>query len=140
MRNEADVTREMLKRINEAAENAGLQEIIITDDSKFGQKTLSSEKDYFVNGIGSSVKFGYKPLVYYPDRNDLTFSGEIVDMNNLRFQYRLNDPSGEGCYIWVQGLQMSETNTKKVQLIHNLFLNWKERWIRNGKLLDSFKS
>lgn len=139
-KHEGDVIRNMLRTINEATDGVGeAREVIITDDSTFGSNTLSTEKDYFINGINSSVRFGNKPLIYYPEKDDLTFSGEIVDMNNLRFQFRLNDPSGQGVYIWVQGLQLTEANVRKLNLIYSLFQNWRDKWIKNSKLLDSFK-
>lgn len=133
-----DVTKKMLQTIRESIE-APSKEIVITNDNKFGDNTLTSEKEYISSNLNSTVRFSENALVFYPDKDDLTFSGEVPELNNLRFQFRLNDPTGQGVYIWVQQLQLTDVNVRKVQLIHNLFLNWKDRWVKNAALLDSLK-
>jgi hypothetical protein len=133
-----DVTQKMLQTIRESIE-APSKEIVITNDNKFGDNTLTSEKEYISSNLNSTVRFSENALVFYPDKDDLTFSGEVPELNNLRFQFRLNDPTGQGVYIWVQQLQLTDVNVRKVQLIHNLFLNWKDRWVKNAALLDSLK-
>jgi hypothetical protein len=146
---EHDLTKRMIQQMNfynkprrkslirENSENTP-NELIITDDPKFGQETLTTQKQNLINGLNSNISFKEDALIYYPNEKDLTFTGEINDMSNLRFQFRLNDPSGNGCYIWVTGLQMSDDNLKKINLIKSLFLNWKDYWVKNSKLLDSF--
>lgn len=127
-----------LKKLIRENDESTRNEIVVTDDSKFGDGTLSSQKQNIINGLNSNINFEEDALIYYPNEKDLTFSGEINDMSNLRFQFRLNDPSGNGCYIWVTGLQLTDDNLKKVSLIKNLFLNWKDYWVKNSKLLYSF--
>lgn len=114
------------------------QAIDVTDDPKFGEKTLSTQKTTVANALGVAVNWGSSPLRYYPDTQDITLDGQIVEMNNLRFQYRMKDPSGVGCYIWCQELQLTDENIKKIGAIHSIYLNWKDEWVKNGGLLESF--
>lgn len=132
--NEFDATKNILNKIrllteekssNESADNS----ISITDEPKFGQQTLTQQKDAFKKQLKSNVEFGDNPLVFYPADKDLVFAGTISDLNNLKWQYRLNDPSGDGCYIWVEALQLTEENIGKINKIRNYYLNWKDKLI-----------
>lgn len=127
-----DYTRRMLSIIREATESAFSNEgIPVTDDAKFGDKTLTTQKESFKKIIKSNVEFGSNPLIYYPNDRDLVFAGIITDLNNLKFQFRSNDPSGDGCYIWVDGLSLSDDNLKKINLIRNYYVDWKNKLIEN---------
>lgn len=149
--NDDEMTRRMLGRMrgehlvcegnegyseqNDENTNEGIP---ITDDVKFGSNVLSTEKDEIKTSLKSNVKFGDKPLMYYPDKNDLVLVGEIMDMNGLKFRFSFNDPSGDGCYIWADGIQLSDTNSKKISQIRNVYENWKERWLKNSAQMERF--
>ena len=68
-----------------------------------------SREDELMTSIMETAKtqFGadfskYKtPMLYYPKDGDVTLSGEISDLNGLKFQFRYKDSSGNGCYIFV---------------------------------------
>ena len=47
-------------------------------------------------------------------------------MNNLKFQFRYKDSSGQGCYIWAEGLQLTDDNVKKINKIQGFYKNWKD--------------
>ena len=76
--------------------------------------------------------------MYYPDIEDLAFNGIIPSMN-LRFQFRLNDNSGQGVYIWAEGLQLTEDNSRTLGKIRDAFLNWKANLVQDGDLMDKLK-
>lgn len=138
-----DIERNDLIKINEDNENNQANEIIITDDPKFGQNTLSSQKNELVSGLGSNINFGDKPLVYNKTNKDITFSGEIVDIDNLRFRFNLNNSSNGGCRIWVtneNGLLLNEDNMRKIQKLTQLYENWRENWIGNGELYKDLQT
>lgn len=54
-------------------------------------------------------------------------------------QFRYNDPSGDGCYIWTDGLQLTETNTRTIGKIRDAFANWKDSLTQNGDLMEKLK-
>ena len=121
-----DITKKIINKINLIRESDN-DAIPVTDDPKFGNNTLSNQKEEFRRVIKSNVEFSDNPLIYYPNDRDLVFAGTITDLANLKWQFRLNDPSGDGCYIWVNGLQLSEDNLRKVNLIKNYYINWKNK-------------
>lgn len=65
------------------------------------------------------------PMLYYPKDGDVVLSGQIGSLNNAKFQFRLKDPSGEGCFIWVNPMQMTDSNLKLVKIIYGVYKNWK---------------
>lgn len=152
--NDFDVTRKILKTINEAKSNSvnysgktlisklkllkeeyedansgedGEEDegIPVTDDPKFGNQTLTNQKES-AKEIGADFKNFDTPLIFYPEDGDLVFSGEIPDMNDLKFQFRYKDSSGQGCYMWVEGLQLTDENVKKINRIQGFYKNWKD--------------
>lgn len=126
MLTEFEVTKNMINKINLLKESSN-DAIPVTDEPKFGNKTLSTQKEEFRSVIKSNVEFSDNPLIYYPNDKDLVFAGTITDLSNLKWQFRLNDPSGDGCYIWVEGIQLSDENLKKINLIKNYYNNWKNK-------------
>lgn len=148
--NDFDITKKMLKTINETKSNNGnfrlltedyetsntekfskngksenSEGIPVTDDPKFGNRTLTTQKEA-AKEIGADFKNFDTPLIFYPEDGDLVLSGEISDMNNLKFQFRYKDSSGQGCYIWAEGLQLTDDNVKKINKIQGFYKNWKD--------------
>ena len=77
-------------------------------------------------------------MLYYPDADDLILNAEIPNMN-AAIQFRYNDPSSEGCYIWANGLQMTDANSRTLGKIHDAYLNWKQSLIQDADLMDKLK-
>lgn len=148
--NDFDITKKMLKTINETKSNNGnfrlltedyetsntekfskndksenSEGIPVTDDPKFGNQTLTTQKEA-AKEIGADFKNFDTPLIFYPEDGDLVLSGEIPDMNNLKFQFRYKDSSGQGCYIWTEGLQLTDDNVKRINKIQGFYKNWKD--------------
>lgn len=125
------------KKLNEDYETAFKDDdeesegIPVTDDPKFGNQTLTNQKKEAGQVIGADFKNFDNPLLYYEEDGDLVFSGEIPDMNNLKFQFRFKDSSGQGCYIWVDGLQLTDDNVSKINKIQGFYKNWKDDITKN---------
>lgn len=139
-----NTTREMLSTIR------GIQEGIISEGSENGQsfpitKTTPqfgdvrvSQEQSLIKTVGESVELNDKSLVYYPEKKDLVFSGKITSLN-LTFQFRFNDPSGDGCYIWAEALQLTETNNRTIGKLRDAFVNWKSALVQDGDLFDKLE-
>lgn len=139
-----NTTREMLSTIR------GIQEGIVTEGSENGQsfpitKTTPqfgdvrvSQEQSLIKTVGESVELNDKSLVYYPQKKDLVFSGKITSLN-LTFQFRFNDPSGDGCYVWAEALQLTETNNRTIGKLRDAFVNWKNALIQDGDLFDKLE-
>ena len=104
---------------------------------QFGDVRVSQE-EAILKTIGEQVKFDENSLVYYPDADDLVFNGEIPSMNSS-FQFRYNDPSGCGCYIFCDGLQLTDENARTVGKIKDAFINFKNGLIQDSDLFEKLK-
>ena len=104
---------------------------------QFGDVRTSQEES-LLKTIGEQVKFDDDSLIYYPDADDLVFNGAIPSMNTT-FQFRLNDSSGRGCYLFCDGLQMTDENSRNIGKILDGFLNWRQGLIEDGDLMDKLK-
>ena len=118
--------------------------IAITNDSRFGDRVLQNQIDSFKQAVNTSAKFAREnadepennPLVYYPKTGNLIFSGSIPQLNNLKFQFSLNDVTGSP-YIFVDGLCLSEECIKTLTKLRGFYLNFRDQWGNAGDLLDN---
>jgi len=119
--------------------------IAITDDPKFGQQVLSSQKEEFKASVDGGAEFSAgneenpeeSPLIYFPDNGNLVFSGRI---RNIKWQFVLKDESGEGCYIWTDKLQLTRANMATLNKLQGAYENWRDEWNREGASLEKLKN
>lgn len=98
----------------------------------------TSQEDVLKKTIGENITLDEGALKYYPDSDDMTLEGKIRTLN-MEFQFRYNDPSGDGVYVWCEAMQLTETNTKTLGKIRNAFLNWKDSITQDGDLMVKLK-
>lgn len=67
------------------------------------------------------------PMLYYPQDGDITLSGVIPSLNNAKFQYRLYEPSGNGCFLWIDSVQLTEDTISRINKIYGVYKNWKQQ-------------
>ena len=104
---------------------------------QFGDVRVSQE-DVLKKTIGENITLEDGALKYYPDSDDMTLEGKIRTLN-MEFQFRYNDPSGDGCYVWCEAMQLTETNTRTLGKIRNAFSNWKDSITQDGDLMQKLK-
>lgn len=120
--------------MEEAEQNSGENAFVITSkDVQFGS-VRASQEDAIRKTVGD-VTLKPDALKYYPQIHDLVINGEVSGLG-ITFQFRYKDPSGDGCYIWAKGLQMTDANLRTVEKIRDAFLNWKQSLIEDGDLLQ----
>lgn len=140
------ITRKMLSIIRENNEKKANKTILNEGDAKqeknfpitkttpqFGDVRQSQEQA-LVKTIGESIELDENALVYYPQNKDLVLTGKINSLG-LTFQFRFNDPSGDGCYIWANALQLTDTNNRTLGKVRDAFVNWKTTLIQDGDLM-----
>ena len=98
----------------------------------------TSQEDVLKKTIGENISLDEGALKYYPDSDDMTLEGKIRTLN-MEFQFRYNDPSGDGVYVWTEAMQLTETNAKTLGKIRNAFLNWKDSITQDGDLMAKLK-
>jgi hypothetical protein len=104
------------------------------DTPQFGDVRVSQEET-LKKTIGENIRLENDALKYYPDSDDMTLEGKINTLN-MSFQFRYNDPSGQGIYVWTEALQLTEENTKTIGKLRNAFLNWKDSITQDGDLME----
>lgn len=129
--------------LNEEKEEKN-QSIAITDDPKFGNKVLSNQIRQFKTTVDGGAEFATPsdnvaecPLIYMPKTKNLIFSGTIPRLNNLKFQFVLRTSTGNGCFIWADGLIMSDENMMVLMKLQGFYKNWFESWNISGEDLES---
>ena len=151
MRNMMDMSRRLfeakqrpsIKKFMLTEEEQKRDAIAITNDARCGHSVLQGQIDSFKQTVNAGAKFAKEnadepennPLVYYPKTGNLVFSGSIPQLNNLKFQFSLNDTTGSP-YIFVDGLCLSEDAIKTLSKLRGFFLNWRDEWENSGDLLD----
>lgn len=110
---------------------------ITKDTPQFGD-VRTSQEEAIRKAINNNVKFEEKALKYYPDAEDMTLDGNIPSLN-LDFQFRYNDPSGDGCYVWTEAMQLTDTNARTLGKIRDAFSNWKDSITQDGDLMSKLK-
>ena len=144
-----DYTRELLNKIRTLQENSnnakniitedtvkGGDSIAITDDPKFGQNVLTSQIQQFRSSVESGAQFSKVnpdnvsecPLIYMPTTGNLVFSGTIPCLNNLKWQFVLKTSTGNGCFLWADGLILNKENMQILNKLYGFYLNWREDW------------
>jgi hypothetical protein len=97
-----------------------------------------SQEEAIRKAINNNVQFSDGALKYYPKADDMTLDGKIPSLN-LDFQFRYNDPSGDGCYVWTEAMQLTDTNASTLGKIRDAFSNWKDSITQDGDLMEKLK-
>ena len=153
-RTQDDITRDMLgviRRIQEVNtknnsnrllleetenEKSNSSSIAITDEPKFGQNALTNQIQQFRSSVESGAQFNKVnpnnvsecPLIYMPETGNLVFSGVIPCLNNLKWQFVLKTSTGNGCFVWADGLILNKDNMQILNKLFGFYQNWREQW------------
>lgn len=137
--------------LNESESNGGVETssdaIAITDDPKFGDNVLTNQKEQFLSSVDSSAQFAKansenpadSPLIYMPETGNVVFSGTIPSLNNLKWQFVLKNNTGDGCFLWADGLILNKENIKTLNKLMGFYSNWKEQWHKSAKELEQLE-
>ena len=111
--------------------------VVKKDTPQFGD-IRTSQEETIKKTINDNIKLENDALRYYPDSDDMTLDGKIPSLN-LKFQFRYNDPSGDGCYVWSDALQLTDSNIRVVGKIRNSFMNWRDSITQDAGLMEKLK-
>ena len=137
----SDLKKKVIKeeeiKTSEIEKPKGQKFTITKSTPQFGDVREMQEED-LVKTIGERVELGDDALVYYLEADDLVLTGKIKSLN-VAFQFRYNDPSGDGCYIWSNALQMTDKNAKTISKIKDAFDIWTQKIDEDGDLMEKLK-
>lgn len=129
--------------LKESDEKGRSKSIAITDDPKFGQNVLTNQIQQFRTSVESGAQFSKVsenvsecPLIYMPSTGNLIFSGVIPCLNNLKFQFVLKTSTGNGCFLWADGLILNRDNLQILSKLQGFYKNWVEEWIQESSDLE----
>ena len=150
IKSQDDITRDMLSVIRHIKENntqtgsllteekteTTSNAIAITDEPKFGQNALTNQIQQFRSSVESGAQFSKVdnnnvsecPLIYMPETGNLIFSGVIPCLNNLKWQFVLKTSTGNGCFVWADGLILNKDNMQILNKLFGFYQNWREQW------------
>lgn len=111
--------------------------VVKKDTPQFGD-IRTSQEETIKKTINDNIKLENDALRYYPDSEDMTLDGKIPALN-MRFQFRYNDPSGDGVYVWSEALQLTDANLRVVGKIRNSFMNWRDSITQDAGLMEKLK-
>ena len=111
--------------------------VVRKDTPQFGD-VRTSQEEALRKTVGENITLENDALKYYPKSDDMTLNGKINTLN-LKFQFRYNDFSGDGCYIWTEAMQLTETNDRTLGKIRDAFSNWKDSITQDGDLMEKLK-
>lgn len=146
-----DYTRDILNKIRNIQEDYASKKVLkeekedkdkkqgaiaITDEPIFGQNALTSQIEQFRASVESGAQFSNanpekpsdSPLIYLPDTGNLVFSGVIPCLNNLKWQFVLKTSTGNGCFIWSDGMIVNKDNLQIINKLYGFYENWKNEW------------
>lgn len=91
-----------------------------------------TKNDDLMNNIMETAKtqFGARfdglkmPMLYYPKENDVTLSGVIPSLNNMKFQFRYLEPS-DSVFVWSSPLTLNDNSLRLLSKINGVYKNWK---------------
>ena len=110
--------------------------IAITDEPKFGQNALTNQIQQFRSSVESGAQFAKVDnsnvsecsLIYMPSTGNLVFSGVMPCLNNLKWQFVLKTSTGNGCFVWADGLILNKDNMQILNKLFGFYQNWREQW------------
>ena len=148
MLNKLRSLNESCKNINTLNENSNSDAIAITDDPKFGEKVLSNQISQFQSSVDSSAQFtksnsdnpADSPLIYMPDTGNIVFSGTIPSLNNMKWQFVLKNNTGDGCFVWTDGMILNKENLMILNKLQGFYKNWCEQWRQSAKELEQLNN
>ena len=123
---------------NEATDSEHKKTFVIKKSTPQFGDVLESQIENIRKTINDNVTFGDEALRYYPDADDMTLDGKIPSLN-LSFQFRYNDPSGDGVYCWCDATQLTESNARLLGKIRDSFLNWKNSITQDSDLMEKLQ-
>lgn len=148
MLNKLRSLNESCKNVSTLNENSNGDAIAITDDPKFGEKVLSNQISQFQSSVDSSAQFSKSnsenpadsPLIYMPDTGNIVFSGTIPSLNNMKWQFVLKNNTGDGCFVWTDGMILNKENLMILNKLQGFYKNWCEQWRQSAKELEQLNN
>lgn len=126
--NDIKSTFDIIRNLNES----NIREILNESEDNSNDAVPYTKEDQLMTSITDAAKTQLgadfskfkNPMLYYPKDNNVTLSGEIPALNELKFQFKLIDQEG-GCYLWGNPMVLNKDNLTKLNRLFGIYQNWK---------------
>lgn len=105
---------------NEAIEEEGT--VPYTSQDELLTSILETAKTQF----GADFSQIKNPMLYYPGTGEVILNGVIGSMNDAKFVFKYKDTTGNGCYVFINPLQLTDETLRKLSVINGVYKNWKK--------------
>lgn len=121
-------TLDKIRQINEDAESNGnnTDGVPYTDQDELYKFSIEATRQQF----GADYSKSKTPMLYDPTDGDVTLSGIIPSLDNAPFHYRFLEENG--CYIWLNGLALSDEVLMKLNRVYGVYKNWRKEIESSG--------
>lgn len=121
-------TLSKIRQINEDAESNGnnTDGVPYTDQDELYKFSIEATRQQF----GADYSKSKTPMLYDPTDGDVTLSGIIPSLDNAPFHYRFLEENG--CYIWLNGLALSDEVLTKLNRVYGVYKNWRKEIESSG--------
>lgn len=109
--------------LNESENNESKDAVPYTNQDEMLKNSLQPCRTQF----GADFSKLKNPMLYYPQDGDITLSGVIPSLNNAKFQYRFLEPSGNGCFLWLDSIQLTDDTINRINKIYGVYKNWRQQ-------------
>ena len=116
--------RETFNRFRKALKEAEEKQngVFYNEQDELYQTSMQSAKEQF----GAVFPDNKKSLIYYQDDGNVTLSGIIPSLNDIKFQFKYKSENGNGCFIWTEGqMILSDENLNTLKKVYGVYKNWK---------------
>ena len=119
-------TLRAVRKINEETAPSETDGVPYTDQDEIYKFSIEATRQQF----GADYSKCRTPLLYDPKDGDVTLSGVIPSLDNAPFHYRFLEENG--CYVWLNGLALSDEALTKLNRIYGVYKNWKKEIESSG--------
>lgn len=81
--------------------------------------------------FGANFSSTENPMLYYPSTGEVVIFGEIPKLGEAKFQFRSKDSSGNGCYLFLTPVQLTDENIRTMNIVLGVYKNWREELLKN---------
>ena len=113
------------EEIEDIKDPDGEKDALETIPYSTNDELLSSITQTCKERFGANFTKSKTPMLYYPKDGDVTLTGEISSLNNAVFQFRYKDATGNGCYVWIEPIHISDETIKVLNIVNGVYKNWK---------------
>lgn len=112
--------RRVIREHNETDSDEKSGGIPYTDQDELYKFSIEATRQQF----GADYSKSKSPMLYDPKDGDVTLSGIIPSLGNAPFHYRYSEENG--CYIWLNGLSLTDDVLMKLNRILGVYKNWRK--------------